>query len=160
MKNSLKHKQTAHADSPSPVTRTDATVLPDRQGNLSSLLVRTSLSLLLLFHGVLADDNAQFVTRALSDADIPAPLAKFFYIGELTTLLMVLFGIWTRPAAAAIAINLGAAILLAHFDDIHLFWIQGDWALELQLLYLILALSVVLRGAGRYSIGGANGRWN
>jgi putative oxidoreductase len=36
----------------------------------------------------------------------------------------------------------------------------GGWALELQGLFLIGALVVALLGAGRFSLGGANGRLN
>jgi putative oxidoreductase len=37
---------------------------------------------------------------------------------------------------------------------------SGGWALELQGMYLIVALSIALLGAGRYSPGGTGGRWN
>jgi putative oxidoreductase len=36
----------------------------------------------------------------------------------------------------------------------------GGWALELQGMYLGAALAIALLGAGRFSLGGGNGRWN
>jgi putative oxidoreductase len=36
----------------------------------------------------------------------------------------------------------------------------GGWALELQGFYLFVAVAVALLGAGRFSIGGAGGKWN
>ena len=37
---------------------------------------------------------------------------------------------------------------------------NGGWALELQAFYLAVALAIAGLGAGRYSVGGAMGRWN
>jgi putative oxidoreductase len=36
----------------------------------------------------------------------------------------------------------------------------GGWALELQGMYLGAAVAVALLGAGRFSLGGATGRFN
>jgi hypothetical protein len=37
---------------------------------------------------------------------------------------------------------------------------QGDYALELEALYILNGLCVMLSGAGRFSLGGANGPLN
>jgi putative oxidoreductase len=37
---------------------------------------------------------------------------------------------------------------------------QGGYGLELQAMYLFGALAVALLGAGRFSLGGIDGRWN
>jgi putative oxidoreductase len=37
---------------------------------------------------------------------------------------------------------------------------SGGWALELQGMYLFGGIAVMLLGAGAYSLGGRNGRWN
>ena len=52
------------------------------------------------------------------------------------------------------------ALLLAHSNQIGSFNAQGIWALELQGMFLIGALTVGLIGAGRYSLGGDGGPWN
>jgi putative oxidoreductase len=36
----------------------------------------------------------------------------------------------------------------------------GGWALELQGMFFVAAVVVALQGAGRYSLGGADGKWN
>jgi len=36
----------------------------------------------------------------------------------------------------------------------------GGWQLELQGLFLVVAIAVTLLGAGRLSVGGTAGRWN
>ena len=37
---------------------------------------------------------------------------------------------------------------------------MGGWAIELQGLFLFGSLAILLLGAGRYSVGGLNGRYN
>jgi putative oxidoreductase len=60
-----------------------------------------------------------------------------------------------------VAINMLFAVALSggfgHFFAINQY---GGWALELEGLYFVAALAVALLGAGRLSIGGANGRFN
>jgi putative oxidoreductase len=50
--------------------------------------------------------------------------------------------------------------LLVHTSQFFTLNNTGGWALELQGMFLIASLSVVLLGAGRYSVGGTAGRYN
>jgi putative oxidoreductase len=52
------------------------------------------------------------------------------------------------------------ALLLVHTSQFFTVNETGGWALELQAMYLGGAIVVALLGAGRYSVGGAAGRWN
>jgi putative oxidoreductase len=52
------------------------------------------------------------------------------------------------------------AILLVHIGEIFSLNKGGGWAIELQGMFLIAAVSVALLGAGRLSVGGRYGRWN
>lgn len=72
----------------------------------------------------------------------------------------MLAGLLTRGAAIVVAINMLAAVLLAHTSTFFTLNDTGGWALELQGMYFFSALAVALLGAGRYSISGVNGRWN
>ena len=69
-------------------------------------------------------------------------------------------GLFTRPAALVVAINMVVALLLAHTSQFFTLGQTGGWALELQGMYLAAALAVALLGAGRYSLGGVRGRFN
>jgi putative oxidoreductase len=51
-------------------------------------------------------------------------------------------------------------VLLVHTGDLFSITQTGGWALELQALFLVIAVAIVLLGAGRYSMGGIAGRWN
>lgn len=93
-------------------------------------------------------------------AHFPNPL----HIGSLPTLLfavlsdaicslLVLLGIGTRYAALIVVINLAAAFTLVHHMTV-----TGPHNGELPLLFLGAYLTLVLTGAGRYSVDAALGR--
>lgn len=129
--------------------------------NLGKLVLRSSLAILILLHGVAKiTGSIGFITGMVAKAGLPAELGYLVYIGEVLAPLMVLFGIWTRPAALVIAINMVTAIVLVHTAELFQLTKTGGWALELQGMYLAAAIAVTLLGAGAYSLGGRNGRWN
>jgi putative oxidoreductase len=82
------------------------------------------------------------------------------YVGEVLAPLLVIVGFWTRPAALVIAINMIFAVALVHTSQFFTLAKTGGWALELQGMYFFTAVAISLLGAGRYSLGGATGRWN
>lgn len=125
------------------------------------LLLRAVLAILLLFHGVSKlSGGIGFITGMLQGLGLPAFLGYGVYIGEVVAPLLVLVGLYTRPAALVVAINMVVALLLAHTGQFFTLSDTGGWALELQGMYLGGALAVALLGAGRYSLGGINGRFN
>lgn len=63
-------------------------------------------------------------------------------------------------AALVIVINMVVAVALVHGAELATLSRSGGWALELQAFYLASALAIALLGAGRFSAGGVNGRWN
>jgi len=131
------------------------------QHDTAKLILRLTLGLLILFHGVSKIvGGIGFVSGALGKAGMPPALAYLVYIGEVVAPLLLIVGVWTRPAALVIAINMIVAVLLAHTGQLFSMANTGGYALELQAMYLFTAIAVALFGAGRYSIGGNQGRWN
>ncbi len=125
------------------------------------LLLRAVLAILLLFHGVSKlSGGIGFITGMLQGLGLPAFLGYGVYIGEVVAPLLILVGLYTRPAALVVAINMVVALLLVHTGQFFTLGDTGGWALELQGMYLGGALAVALLGAGRYSLGGINGRFN
>jgi putative oxidoreductase len=51
-------------------------------------------------------------------------------------------------------------VVLVHPADLVRLTPSGGWALELQGFFLFTAIAVALLGAGRFSVGGAGGRFN
>lgn len=129
--------------------------------DMGKLLLRAALAILILFHGVSKIFNGVgHITGMLAKAGLPGELAYLVYVGEVLAPLLVLLGIWTRPAALVIAINMVVAVVLVHMGELFSVTRTGGWALELQGMFLVAALAVTLLGAGRYSVAGSGGRWN
>jgi putative oxidoreductase len=125
------------------------------------LVLRIVLAVLILFHGVSKlVGGVGPIAGMLQKAGLPGALAYLVYIGEVVAPLMILFGVFTRAAALVVVINMVVALLLVHTAQFFTLNEQGGWALELQGMYLGSAIAVALLGAGRYSLGGAAGRWN
>ena len=125
------------------------------------LVLRLVLGLLVLAHGIskVIGGNG-FVTGALGKMGLPTEIGYLVYIGEVLAPLLLILGIWSRAAALVIAINMLVAVSLAHTRQLFSLAPTGGYALELQAMYLFGAIAVLLLGAGRYSIGGPEGRWN
>ena len=125
------------------------------------LLLRAVLAILLLFHGFSKlMGGIGPIVGMVEKAGLPAVFAYGVYIGEVLAPLLILIGVFTRPAALIVAVNMVVALLLAHTSQFFTINGTGGWALELQGMYLAGALAVALLGAGRYSLGGINGRFN
>ncbi|SDD39658.1 putative oxidoreductase [Massilia sp. PDC64] len=125
------------------------------------LLLRIVLAVLILFHGVSKlVGGIGFITGMLAKAGLPGALGYLVYVGEVIAPLLILFGVFTRLAALVVAVNMIVALLLVHTSQFFTLNEQGGWALELQGMYLGAAVAVALLGAGRYSVGGAGGRFN
>jgi putative oxidoreductase len=140
------------------VRDTPSAVAPiDRLAPLAWPMVRIVTGLLLIPHGAqklfgwfgghgLAGTGAFFETAlGMSPGLLWAGLAgavEFF--GGLALVL----GLLTRPAAAAVAVLL--AVALSVHIPMGFFWTDGG--IEYPLMWLVLALALVLRGGGAYSI--------
>ncbi|GIZ50631.1 DoxX family protein [Noviherbaspirillum aridicola] len=129
--------------------------------DMGKLLLRATLAILILFHGVAKIFNGVGgIMGMVGKLGLPAEFGYLVYVGEVLAPLLVLIGIMTRPAALIIAVNMVFAVVLAHMGDLFSVTKTGGWALELQAMFLVAALAVALLGAGRYSAGGSGGRWN
>jgi putative oxidoreductase len=125
------------------------------------LVLRIVLAILLLFHGVSkVIGGVGFITGMVAKAGLPAGLGYLVYIGEVVAPALILIGLFTRVAALIVVVNMVVALLLVHTGQFFSLSDTGGWALELQGMYLGSAVALALLGAGRYSIGGAGGRWN
>ena len=139
-------------------TNTASTYHTDDAGKF---VLRAALALILLFHGVAKlTGGIGFVGDMLAKAGLPAFLGYGVYVGEVVAPLLILIGLYTRPAALVVAINMVVAVLLVHTGQLFTLSETGGWALELQGMFLVAALAVALLGAGRYSVGGVAGRFN
>jgi putative oxidoreductase len=133
----------------------------DTTADLGRLVLRASLGILILLHGIAkAATGPGAVMGLLAKSGLPTGLGYLVYVGEIAAPVFLILGLWTRPAALVVAINMAFAIFLAHRAEVWSLTKSGGWAIELQGIYLFAALAIALLGAGRYSLGGRHGRWN
>ncbi len=129
--------------------------------DLGKLLLRLVLGILILLHGITKImAGPAFIISSVTAAGLPAQLAYLVYVGEVLAPILLIVGIWSRPAALVIAGNMAFAIFLVHMKQLTSLNDQGGWALELQGMFLVTALALVFLGAGRFSVGGRGGKWN
>ncbi|MES2529734.1 MAG: DoxX family protein [Pseudomonadota bacterium] len=125
------------------------------------LVLRVALGVLILLHGIAKlSSGVGFISGMLVSHGLPAALAYLAYIGEVVAPVLIIVGVFTRPAALVIAINMLFAFGLVHMKDLTAITKTGGWALELQGMYLFGAIAVALLGAGAFSLGGRSGKYN
>ena len=131
------------------------------QEDLAKLILRLTIGILILLHGIAKMINGVGPIEGMMVArGLPAFFAWAVYIGEVIAPLLLIFGLYTRLGALLIAANMVVAIALAHSGQLMQLGGNGGWRLELQGLFLFGSIAVALLGAGRFSIGGRGGSWN
>ena len=131
-----------------------------RTDALGQLLLRLTLGGLMLVHGLWKVFNgADGIYRMVDAAGLPTAIGHLVYVGEVLAPVLVLLGLFTRPAALVIAFHMVVALLLAHTSQFFTLTKSGGWALELQAFFLLSALVIALQGAGPLRVGKPATRW-
>ncbi|MDY0308354.1 MAG: DoxX family protein [Castellaniella sp.] len=129
--------------------------------DLGRLVLRLGLGILLLLHGLSKlDGGVGWIVNLLGQRGWPGFLAYGVYIGEVLAPVLIILGLFTRLGGLLAVVNMLFVFGLVHMHQLFDLGKGGGWALELQGLYLTASLAVTLFGAGAYSLGGRNGRWN
>jgi putative oxidoreductase len=129
--------------------------------DIGKLIARLSVSVLLLFHGVhKLLFGIEPIKQIATGHHLPEAWAYSVYLGELVGPLLVAIGLFSRIGGAMIMINMLVAVYFTEMHSLLAVNPQGGYALELEVFYLIGGLCVMLSGAGRFSLTGANGPLN
>ena len=113
------------------------------------VLLRTTLALLMLFHGwAKIRHGIGGIEQMIEARGAPGWLAYAVYLGEVVAPLLLLVGLWVVPAALVIAINMLVAFVLVHTKQVLMLNNSGGWPLELQAFFFVTAL-VVPMGSGK-----------
>lgn len=128
--------------------------------DMGKLIVRLSIGLLVLLHGIDKIMNGPGgIGSMIAGVGLPEFLAYGVYVGEVLAPLMVIAGFRARAGGLLIAVTLFVAILLAHRGDIFAMNGYGGWAIELQALYLFGGLAIYFLGAGKYAVSKSD-KWD
>src|SRR5690606_7470531 len=94
-----------------PATPTEGMVrMNSTSDDLGKLLLRLTLGLLMLLHGIAKIiGGPAHILGLVSKIGLPPALGYFVFVGEVLAPLLVIIGLWTRPAALVIAINMVVA---------------------------------------------------
>ena len=113
------------------------------------VLLRTTLALLMLFHGwAKIRHGIGGIEQMIEARGAPGWLAYAVDLGEVVAPLLLLVGLWVVPAALVIAINMLVAFVLVHTKQVLMLNNSGGWTLELQAFFFVTAL-VVAMGSGK-----------
>jgi putative oxidoreductase len=132
--------------------------------DFGKLVVRLTVGVLMLFHGVhKVLTGIDPIKHMVAAQGLPDWLSYGVYLGEVVGPILVVIGLLTRVGGLLIVINMIVAVALAVLNkEAGLVGLSsfGGYVLELEAFFLFTGLAVVFLGAGRFSVGGPDGRWN
>lgn len=129
--------------------------------DLGRLIMRLALGIFILLHGIAKlSGGIGGIEGMVTAHGLPAFFAWGAYVGEVIAPVLLIVGLYSRIAALLIAINMVVAIALAHSHQLFMLSGSGGWQLELQGMFLFTSIALIFLGAGAFSVGGRNGRWN
>ena len=127
--------------------------LPLHSDAFGKLLLRLTLGILMLFHGVSKLMNPggaiNYVSSQLTQAGWPTFLAYGVFVGEVIAPVLLILGIYSRVGGLIVVVNMMFAVVLAHSAQLFTLSKTGGWTLELQAFYLFCGLTVFFLGSGR-----------
>jgi putative oxidoreductase len=123
-----------------------------QSSDIAKLILRLSLGVLILFHGVYKLMHGLSGVKAMViSAGLPEFLTYGVYVGELIAPIFIILGLYARIAAGVLAINMLMAIFLAYGFSFSLAK-YGGLAMESPLLFFIMSVLVSMLGSGRYAV--------
>jgi putative oxidoreductase len=109
------------------------------------LLLRFTVAGLMLFHGVAKLRNGLGgIESLLADFGLPSWFSYGVLVGEILAPLLVLAGVWVRPAALIMAFNIIVAVGLAHPSQLLTIGRSGGYGLEVQAFYFFCSIAIAL----------------
>ena len=129
--------------------------------DIGLLLLRVSIGGLMLFHGIAKiSGGVDSIKGMLDGKGLPAFMAYGVYLGEVVAPILILIGVFTRPAAVVLAGTMVMSIWLAFGLEGFELTNHGAPAVELNLMYLLGSLTLLFTGAGALSVRKGAPRWD
>jgi putative oxidoreductase len=121
--------------------------------DLAKLLLRLSVGIMILFHGLDKIINGiGGIKHLVVSAGLPEFFAYGIYIGEIVMPIFIIIGAYARVASAVVALNMAVAIFLAYGGAIFSLGKHGAPVFELPFLYLVMSIVIFILGSGKYAL--------
>lgn len=121
--------------------------------DIAKLLLRLSIGIMMLFHGLDKIINGiSGIKHLVVSAGLPEFLAYGVYVGEIVVPIFIILGAYVRVASSMLALNMVAAIFLAYGGAIFSLGKHGAPVFELPFLYLIVSIIIYAIGSGKYAL--------
>jgi putative oxidoreductase len=121
-------------------------------GALALLLIRLVMGIAFILHGWPKIQNPMGWMSAMGGSSVPAFLQALAAIAEFGGGLGLILGLLTPVAAFGLVCQMIGALVLVHLPQGHAFVAQGGPSYELPLVYLVIAISLIALGPGKWSL--------
>lgn len=115
----------------------------------AKLFIRIALGIVFINSGWMKIQNIEFVIQGFSSIGIPVWLTYIVSYGEFIAGILVIAGLFARYAAVFISIVMLVATFKVHLPN---GFSIANGGYEYTLVLLLLALSILMQGGGKYSI--------
>jgi putative oxidoreductase len=116
------------------------------------LLVRLVMGLAFVLHGWPKIQNPMGWMNAMGGSSVPSFLQALAALAEFGGGIALILGLLTPIAAFGLVCQMIGALVLVHLPQGHPFVAQGGPSFELPLIYLVLAVSLIALGPGKWSL--------
>ena len=131
-----------------------------KNNDLGILISRVAIGLPMLVYGInKLIYGIDPIENLLAEKGLPSFFAYGVFLGEVVAPILIIIGLRARLAGLVFAINCFTAICLAQTANILKLNDYGGWALELLVIYMLIGLSFIFTGSGRFSVS-TNSKWD
>ena len=133
----------------------------DKCEDTGKLILRLMVGVLLLLHGIAKmKGGVDWMTGMLAESGLPGFIRYGVYVGEVVAPILLIVGLYARPAGLIVAFNMLVAVLLVRRADMFVIGQGGGLAVELELLFALGGVAIYCLGSGKYSLSRGNGKWD
>ncbi|MBN2615897.1 MAG: DoxX family protein [Bacteroidales bacterium] len=124
-----------------------------RNRDLSILIIRLTVGILMLLHGIYKlNHGIGGIVGMVEAKGLPGFIGYLVFIGEIIAPLLIIIGYRTRVGALLLLTNMLFVIFLVFQHSIFALGPHGGWKLELVGFYLFGALALFFSGGGKYAL--------
>jgi putative oxidoreductase len=121
-------------------------------GALALLLVRLVMGPAFVLHGWPKIQNPMGWMNAMGGSSVPSFLQALAAVAEFGGGIALILGLLTPIAAFGLVCQMLGALFLVHLPQGHPFVSQGGPSYELALIYLVMSVTLIALGPGKWSL--------